>query len=203
MQGVFLKSPHISSGWPCKRRSAALHHNYYQILGLVPAVALESAIFLSLASYEQMSCSDRPQCHAYSPNTHPASGKTHPASFWSQLPFPSHPPSIWFNVCVNVIALRWKGLASHNAKKKKKKKSSLLPARALPVTWLVLAHCLPLPGPSFILEGYFVLSAALSSLTVITHILSLSMVVCRYTCRNTREYQLYFIDHLVHNLFSY
>lgn len=122
MQGVFLKSPHISSGWPCKRRSAALHHNYYQILGLVPAVALESAIFLSLASYEQMSCSDRPQCHAYSPNTHPASGKTHPASFWSQLPFPSHPPSIWFNVCVNVIALRWKGLASHNAKKKKKKK---------------------------------------------------------------------------------
>lgn len=92
MQGVFLKSPHISSGWPRKRRSAALHHNYYQILGLVPAAALESAIFLSQASYEQVSCSDRPQCHASSPNTHPALGKhTLQASGLSSLFFTPSP----------------------------------------------------------------------------------------------------------------
>lgn len=29
------------------------------------------------------------------------------------------------------------------------------------------------------------------------------MVVCRYTCRHTREHQLYFIDRLVQNLFIY
>lgn len=46
--------------------------------------------------------------------------------------------------------------------------------------------CLLLPGPSFILEGYFVLSAALSLITKWSHaFLSLYyMVVCRYTCRN-------------------
>lgn len=74
------------------------------------------------------------------------------------------------------------------------------------MTWFVLPHtCLLLPGPSFILEGYFVLSAALSLLTKWSHtFLSLyCMVVCRYTCRNTREYQLYFIDHLIQNLFIY
>lgn len=65
--------------------------------------------------------------------------------------------------------------------------------------------CLLLPGPSFILEGYFVLSAALSLITKWSHtFLSLyCMVVCRYTCRNTREYQLYFIDRLIQNLFIY
>lgn len=86
------------------------------------------------------------------------------------------------------------------------KPSFLLTARALPMTWFVLPHtCLLLPGPSFILEGYFVLSAALTLITKWSHtFLSLYyMVVCRYTCRNTREYQLYFIDHLIQNLFIY
>lgn len=65
--------------------------------------------------------------------------------------------------------------------------------------------CLLLPGPSFILEGYFVLSAALSLITKWSHtFLSLYyMVVCRYPCRYTREYQLYFIDRLIQNLFIY
>lgn len=123
-------------------------------------------------------------------HTQPRGKRTLPASGLSPLSSPT--PRV--SVRVNVIALSRKGLASHNAKNK-------FPptARALPHT------CLLLPGPSFILEGYFVLSAALSSITKWSHtFLSLYyMVVCRYTCRNTREYKLYFIDRLIQNLFIY
>lgn len=119
-------------------------------------------------------------------------GGNTPSQLLVSAPFSS--PTPWVSVCVNVIALSRKGLASHNAKNK------------FPPTACALPHtCLLLPGPSFILEGYFVLSAALSSITKWSHtFLSLYyMVVCRYTCRNTREYKLYFIDHLIQNLFIY
>lgn len=122
----------------------------------------------------------------------PSLGGNTPSQLLVSAPFSS--PTPWVSVRVNVIALSRKGLASHNAKNK-------FPptARALPHT------CLLLPGPSFILEGYFVLSTALSSITKWSHtFLSLyCMVVCRYTCRNTREYKLYFIDRLIQNLFIY
>lgn len=88
----------------------------------------------------------------------------------------SHPAPIWFNVCVIVIALRWKGLASHNAKKKKK--SSLLTARALPaMTWSVsptpVYHCRGLLRP----RGLFCTSCSTQRSNSDHTFLSVSVVV--------------------------
>lgn len=113
----------------------------------------------------------------------------------------SHPAPIWFNVCVIVIALRWKGLASHNAKKKKKV-PSLQHEHFLQWRGLCPPHLFTTAGAFFVLEGYFVLPAALSAVTVTTHF-SVSLWWCRHTCRHTRQLQSYFIDRLVQNLFIY
>lgn len=116
----------------------------------------------------------------------------HSPSLWENIPckllvlapFPSHPASIWFNVCVIVIALRWKGLASHNAKKKKKKKvPSLQHEHFLQWRGLCPPHLFTTAGAFFVLEGYFVLPAALSAVTVATHF-SVSLWWCRHTCRH-------------------
>lgn len=133
----------------------------------------------------------------------PSLWENKPCKLLVSAPLPSHPASIWFNVCVIVIALRWKGLASHNAKKKKKKKNSLLTARALPamprsVSPTPVYHCRGLLRP----RGLFCTSAALSAVTVTTHF-SVSLWWCRHTCRHTRQLQSYFIDRLVQNLFIY
>lgn len=132
----------------------------------------------------------------------PSLWENKPCKLLVSAPLPSHPASIWFNVCVIVIALRWKGLASHNAKKKKKK-NSLLTARALPamprsVSPTPVYHCRGLLRP----RGLFCTSAALSAVTVTTHF-SVSLWWCRHTCRHTRQLQSYFIDRLVQNLFIY
>lgn len=133
----------------------------------------------------------------------------HSPSLWENIPckllvsapFPSHPAPIWFNVCVIVIALRWKGLASHNAKKKKKV-PSLQHEHFLQWRGLCPPHLFTTAGAFFVLEGYFVLSAALSAVTVATHF-SVSLWWCRHTCRHTRRLQSYSIDRLVQNLFIY
>uniref|UniRef100_A0A673TUK6 Uncharacterized protein n=1 Tax=Suricata suricatta TaxID=37032 RepID=A0A673TUK6_SURSU len=55
-------------------------------------------------------------------------------------PFPSSsfpPTAVWVNVCVDVITLGWKGLASHDAKKQNKKKP-----HQLKTSFLLLAHAL-------------------------------------------------------------
>lgn len=132
----------------------------------------------------------------------PSLWENKPCKLLVSAPFPSHPASIWFNVCVIVIALRWKGLASHNAKKKKKKIPSLQHEHFLQWRGLCPPHLFTTAGAFFVLEGYFVLPAALSAVTVTTHF-SVSLWWCRHTCRHTRQLQSYFIDRLVQNLFIY
>lgn len=77
-------------------------------------------------------------------------------------PLPAHHPT-GFNVCVDVIARGWKGLASNDAKKKKKKQfPSYGTCTYNDMICIILTrvyYCWGLPS-SF--EGYFVLPAAIS-----------------------------------------
>lgn len=94
---------------------------------------LKRHISLTFTSCEQVSCCpDKPQSHPRSPKTHSCLSGSFFVSLmefrncWLHFlpPFPAHHP-VWFNMCVDVIALGWKGLASNNDAKKKKKVSFL------------------------------------------------------------------------------
>lgn len=103
----------------------------------------------------------------------------HSASFLFLAPLPSPtsqspPPRLVLCVCVDAIALGWKGLASNDAKNnnKFKKKTQEFPSYSTctysEMNCIILTrvyYCWGLPSSS---EGYFVLPAALSLRTKIT-----------------------------------
>lgn len=142
---------------------------------------LKRHISLTFTSCEQVSCCpDKPQSHPRSPKTHSCLSGSFFVSLmefrncWLHFlpPFPAHHP-VWFNMCVDVIALGWKGLASNNDAKKKKKFPSYSTCTYNEMICIILTrvyYCWGLPS-SF--EGYFVLPAANSWITEVIALVSL------------------------------
>lgn len=154
-----------------------------------------------LISCEQISCClDKSQCHPYSAPPHPQTPtflKAGPASFFVSngvqkllapfRPCPSHHPA-WINVCVDVIALGWKELASNDAKKKKKfpSYSTCTYNEMICIILTRVYYCWGLPS-SF--EGYFVLPAAISW-NVITRLIYRIWWCVESMHRDAREHHL-------------